>query len=358
MKFPVKLFFCFISDSTRLEEDKINVEAVYDYMDYIIAIDGSHNDESLRDYLRSIDKDNKVIHVEAPWENNFPAQRSKYLDTVGSVLTTFNIKNTSNWVCRADSDEHYSPKLIENARRICSSADEKGIDMLAVRVHDISLDKEGNELSNTVGDYHKGLIYKWYPHLQYIPSGWGSNVHETFNHGFNAIELDNKSRTNKETPYFYEHIKKRGEVWRRAHSRNFLIGGGGPNLGEKQPLWKPYVALVEEVMGKKITDWKEYDAYLVKGNIDQRLKDWFIAHMFEGVEFKPKEWFEFIKDNTEITVRMVASSMYAGNPMSFGELELGRSYDGSSEIREGFKYYYRWLHESEEPEELKGVSIP
>ncbi len=349
MKFPVKLFFCFISDSTRLEEDKINVEAVYDYMDYVIAIDGSHNDESLKDYLRSIDKDNKVIHVEAPWENNFPAQRSKYLDTIGSLLTTFNIKNTSNWVCRLDSDEHYSPKLIEHVRRICASADEKGVDMLAIRVHDISLDKEGNELANTVGEtYHKGLIYKWYSHLQYLAGGNHTPVHEGYNHVFNGTELDNKSGQNKETPYYYEHIKAQGDVWKRAHARNFLIGGGGPNLGEKQPLWKPYVSLVEDVMGKKITDWKDYDDYLVKGNIDQRLKDWFIRYMFDGVENKPIEWKNYVGDK----------ELIGGIVESLAELQLGFSYDGASEVRESYKYYYRWLHLEEEPKELRDVNIP
>ena len=89
-------------------------------------------------------------------------------------------------------------------------------------------------------------------------------------------------------------------------------------------------------MGKKITDWKDYDDYLVRGDVDQRLKDWFIRHMMDGVEIRN----------------------YDKYPQSQAEKELGFDYDGASEVREGFRYYFEWLHPDEEPKELKGVGIP
>jgi hypothetical protein len=331
MKFEPCLFFVCITGQ-RWNELKINIEKFYDAVDYLIVIDGNFKeDPTTNEELKKRDKDQKIIWVDFPWCDNFPLSRSKYLETVGMIIKSFDIKNKSIWVCRADDDEYYSDKLIQNLRRICSTADDRGVEMLGIRVHDISLDKEGNELSNSTGDYHKGLVYKWREGLRYIPAGNGSPVHETYNYGFRGIELDNKSGENKDTPYYYEHVKKQGEVWRRAHARNFFIGGGGPNLGDKQPLWQPYRKLVFEVLGKEITDWKEYDDYLVKGDIDRRLKMWFIKHSQEGIEERDLKKY----------------------PLSLAEKELGMNYDGASEVREGYKYYFEWLH----PKELDRYKI-
>lgn len=337
MKLPVRLYFCAITGGRWYDELEINVRDFYDYVDNLIIVDGNFKeDPTTYNELKKIDKDNKVVWVDYPWHNDFPDSRSEYLRNVGRLVTSFDIKNMNHWVLRADDDEHYSYDLIKDARRICGIADNMGIDMLAVRVHDREMNKDGSEKSNTTGKYHKGLLYRWNPTLQYIPAGWGSPVHETYNHQFRGAELDNKSGDNKETKYYYEHIKPTGEVWRRAHARNFFIGGGGPNLGQKQPLWIPYVKLVSGIMGKSINDWKIYDAYLVKGNVDKKLKDWFVQHMLEGV--KNRDFKKY--------------------PKSKAEKELGLGYDGSSEVREGYKYYFKWLHPEEEPDELKDIGIP
>jgi hypothetical protein len=327
MKFEPILFFCCITGK-RWDELQINIKKFYDHVDFLVVVDGNFKEDPTTNVeLKKLDKENKAIWVDFPWCDNFPLSRSKYLETVGMIMNTFEIKNRSVWVCRSDDDEYYSDKLVQNLRRICSTADDRGVDMLGIRVHDISLDKEGKLLNDSTGSYHKGLVYKWNPNLKYIPAGGGSPVHETYNYGFRGIELDNKNGENKGTPYFYEHIKKQGEVWRRAHVRNFFIGGGGPNLGDKQPLWQPYRKLVYDILCKEVTDWKEYDDYLVKGNISYEIKDWLIKHSKEGIEDRDFKLF----------------------PLSEAEKQLGINYDGASEVREGYKYYFEWLH----PEELE-----
>jgi len=87
------------------------------------------------------------------------------------------------------------------------------------------------------------------------------------------------------------------------NSRNMFVGGGGPNLGTKNPRWVKLRALCKEL---GINSWHEFDKYLLGGNIDSRIKEM----MFE-----------------------------------FKDLD---GWDGASEHRELYKLYFDIYH----PEEL------
>jgi glycosyltransferase involved in cell wall biosynthesis len=100
--------------------------------------------------------------------------------------------------------------------------------------------------------------------------------------------------------------------------RNFIAGGGGPNLGARNPHWVK-LRQITDSLGLK--SWHEFERYMLAGNIDQRIKD------------------EFIK--------------YVG----LTEIFPGQT-DGLSEMRECYKTYFRIYHNEEEPAELKGKHIP
>ena len=334
MKFKPCLFFCAITGG-RWDELKINIEALYDVVDYLVIIDGNKKEDetTCMELMKIDDKENKIHYKDFPWINNFPLSRTEYLNVARQIIKDKKLKDISPFIIRLDDDEHFSPALLEpnKIRKLCTIADEKGIDMLGVRCHGVGLDKEGNIISTSTDEYHKGLIYKLYPHLKYIPAGYGSNVHETYNHGFNSKKLDG---TNKETPYYYEHAKNQGSVWERSFCRNFLAGGGGDNYGELQKLWLPFRELVSSILGEEVLEeWKILSNYLKKGNIDKRLKDWMIKYAFEGIE--NRDFNKYPKSESELffeTFEPINSIAYAG----------------SSEIREGAKIYFDWLH----PEEL------
>ncbi len=62
--------------------------------------------------------------------------------------------------------------------------------------------------------------------------------------------------------------------------RNMYIGGGGPNLGSKNKLWLELKGIVKEVYGGLLT-WHQFEKQMLKGNLDQKIKDWMIKVRLE-----------------------------------------------------------------------------
>ena len=94
--------------------------------------------------------------------------------------------------------------------------------------------------------------------------------------------------------------------------------------------------------------WVDYRDYVKKGNVHQELKDWFIRYALEGI--KDRDFTKWPKSPTEIYFETHQHMNGSGN--------VGMDYPGSSEIREGYKYYFRVLHSKEEPDEYKNLNIP
>lgn len=364
MKFPVKLYFCMITHNRAKEALEV-VKNVYPYVDRCIIIDGGSTDGTIgglraiagSDYVimdyeegrtREVAVDVKMNIVIKPWCDDFPNQRNAYLETVGLLRK----ENESSWVVVSDSDEYLSERFRIRLKKVVEEfAEPNGYTMLLIRARDVELDEEGNKVHERVPDYWKNLVYKWRPKLRIV----GEKVHEGFNMNFNMVKLPDNIDKGPDYEILYEH-RKRGNatVWERAHTRNFFIGGGGPNLGEKQRLWKPYRELLDPLLAEfhgipeEDLLWHHYRDYLKAGNVDRRIKYWLIRYMLEGVKDRPRE-LTFEDNGGLVTMHLQKSDT---------EVTSGYNYDGASEIREGYKYYFRILHPDEEPEELKGISIP
>lgn len=339
MKLKPVLFFCMISTGDRWNDTKDNLYNIYDYVDYLVIVDGTPEDKTLNENLKKLDKDNKIVWVEYPWHDNFPASRSKYLETVGQIITTYDLKNISPWIIRNDSDEAFSFELIKNLRKICTTADGKSITMIRVRAKDIMLNKNREPISSSISDYHKELIYKWYPNLRYVPACYGAPVHETLNIQHRPINLDESSGSN--TKFFYEHRKSQGDTWKRA-LRNFYCGGSGDNYGELHPLWKPFREMLDKYMPNKPKTWKDYTSYLEEGSVHSEIKDWLIKYRWEGE--KNRDFDKYPKSESEKFFE------------NFDPINT-MDYPGASEIKEGFMYYFWWLHPDEMLELPKEIVI-
>jgi len=336
----------------RKEQVVPNVRESYSYFDYFVLVDGGSKD-GLPDSLRQIDADNKINIFSHQWCDNFPVQRSYYLKYAGELRDP----NKILWICRFDSDEYISIAFLQRIRKLILYAEQNKFDMLEIRAYDITVDKEGKEVSATLAtDWHKGLVYKWYPHLKYVGAN-NQTVHEGYNHNFRRFRVPSKHEEyGLEGALVYKHIKTQQDVYERS-SRNFYIDGGGPNWGEQQPLWKPFRELVDRVMPEKPQTYHDYINYLKQGNVHSDLKNWFILHMYEGESNKPQEWTDYItlREN-EFSIIFLPSEL--GSFKSSAEHTMGYGYNGASEVKEAYKLYFRYLHPEEEPEELKELSIP
>jgi len=164
----------------------------------------------------------------------------------------------------------------------------------------------------------KSLIFLWEEGIHYADT----RLHETLIQpsGTRQVRLPDNADTLQEV--VYEHIKLENVIWPRG-MRNFYTFGGGPNLGDRQPLWKPF----REILSRcgDFDNWTAVDKYLAGGNVCQELKDWMIKYRLEGT-----------------------------STAEHGIEHEGRqdNYDGSSEIRECFLTYFVWFHPEELPKEI------
>ena len=269
----------------RLYDTMRAIQRVKPYVDRVVVVDGGSIDDTILT-LRNMEGVELYIH---PWKDNFSAQRTNYLKHAGE-------NGGTDWVLVSDPDELYAEETLKNLREICAGAGRNN--MIAFESHSVRM--EGDKVAAKQADnYWKPLLFRYNDGMHYV-----GNPHETL-----IIEGGPRIMNSQ---FHYYHIKQDHMTWHRG-ARNAWIGGGGPNLGERQPLWKPFRELVKEKTG--IESWHDFDNYMVAGNIDPDIKE---------------ELYKFRKED---------------------------NYDGASEWREFYKTYFRIYHPEEEPEEFKGEHI-
>jgi glycosyltransferase involved in cell wall biosynthesis len=208
----------------------------------------------------------------------------------------------NSWALISDPDEIFEENTLQNLQKLIEYAESHGKDMIGFQCRSVSM-KGPKKVHESLDTYWKRLLFKKYPNTHYV-----GNPHEG---------LANHPHKIMDTKFVYEHIKQENEIWPKG-MRNAYIAGGGPNLGNKNPYWVKLRALTKSL---GIDSWHDFEKYCLKGNIDQRIKDEFISYI------------------------------------SLKELYPGMT-DGLSEHREMYKTYFRIWFPLEEPDYLKGVSIP
>lgn len=221
-------------------------------------------------------------------------------------------RNGRTLICgNCDPDEYFEDLTFEKLHKAADKAEELGRNMIGFQCRSVSLGGPERVWEN-LDDYWKHLMIRWDPNFHYT----GYKCHE----GKGGVPHNIMN-----TALIYEHVKQENVIWLRGH-RNLWHGGGGPNLGSKNPIWVQLRKIAKEKLG--IEAWHDYYDYVLKGNIDQEIKDLYINHMLEGTpDGGPNCW------KTE-------------------------PWDGASEVREMYKTYFRVLHPEEQPEELREVLIP
>ena len=305
----LKLYGCFMTYNRMDELKKLQtVHRIIPYIDQLIMIDGSCGTDGTSEWILKEFPDKSIMIVNSRWSDDFPGQRTQYLNLVGELREP----TEESWCCVFDTDEVYSELLAKNIRAIIERAIQDGRTMVQIRSRSITINSNGDRIWENMDDFYKPLIFKYYKGMQY----WGDRSEITDNKTalHEALQLDGKFvwkpiRLDDKGKLYYEHIKNEDIIWERGF-RNLIVMGGGPNLGNKQPLWKPLRDLLADIM--QTQDYTSYDVleYCRKGNIDHRLKDWMIEHRNEN------------------------------------------GYDGASEVREAFLCYFILYHPEEMPNNL------
>jgi hypothetical protein len=259
------IIYCQATYDQDFHETQKCVERVSPHVDYTVIVEDGSLTEEQRKWLT----DHGCIVKTFEFKDNLPEMRNQYLEEAKKI-------DPYGWALISDPDELLSESLCRDLRKIVSAAEAEGYNMIGIYAHDIwiDLDKlDAGELEKEQpykeSGFWKYLLFKLSPNFRYEGVGYAKNVHETW---FSPDMAPRSTHLRKE--YFYEHRKTVQKIWRNA-ARNLFIGGSGDNLGALNPTW---VELREITASLGIHNWREFESYLKKGNIDPKLKDFIVRH--------------------------------------------------------------------------------
>lgn len=229
---------------------------------YVVIVDETVTDEQ----KQLLEKLGCEVYFH-PWEDSMVKMRNAYLDKIQSY----------DWVVVHDPDEHFNEEFCEDIRRLCYEAENRQppFRLLLINSHDATIKEDGTK-DESVSDFFKNLIYHKLPGTKYEGVGEVKEVHEVLT--IPGADLGVKLPTK----YWYSHEKYWWEVWERA-ARNVYMAGGGNNVGEKNPEWKPLREICDDL---GLNNWTKARAYFREGNIDQKLIDWLWKNRREGFDYQ------------------------------------------------------------------------
>jgi len=283
----------------RIGQSLESIGRIAPYVDRaIILVDETVTDEQKRQ-LRDLGCE--IYPYE--WRDSTVAMRNEALQKI----------QTDDYVITADPDEFLCKEFCENVREICRRAEEKGFDLLLINSHDIQMNfkrrcprcgyvdetqakrcPECNTLMEIIRDqfvkserkstFYKNLIFRkrdgtHYEGIGASPEEKEFGWHETLiiPGTVKAVRLPDK--------FYYEHRKWEYEDWERS-MRNVYVVGGGNDSRDRNPSWRPLREICDSL---GIKNWPQLRAYLRKGNIDPRLKEWFWRNRTEGFDYDHEE---------------------------------------------------------------------
>lgn len=287
------IVYCVMCQDNLYQLDQI-VNKVAPFVDYVVIVDGGSRDCSLFHFRN---REDEGIHIFLhPWSDNFSGQRNNYIKRAREVAGSDDF-----WMLVSDPDEHFEHDLLFNLLNIQKQCEDRNLNSAMFRCRSVTL-RGNRKIWENLDDYYKLLFYRYKCGIHYE-----GNPHE-------FLVIPDEGHRPLKTEFVYEHIKWEEVIWERG-CRNSWVNGGGDNVGDKNLLWVELKSLVKEYYGKDLT-WAEYQKELINATIPETVKDWMI-----------------------------------------NKARLDSGWSGASEMKEHYKYFYRFLHKNLEPENLKGTHI-
>jgi len=201
------------------------------------------------------------------FNENIPEFRNHYLEEARKLGV--------DWVAVSDSDEIFNEAFRRECKKIAEELEAKGYNVAEINCKEAFEDHEwlddADKLAASIIEpreswYFKQLFFKLRPGLCYVGSAGLRRVHETWNlrEGWVVARLPRDK-------YWYVHRKSSLEIWRNA-ARNMIFGGGGLDVGELNPFWKP----LRELMRKYgFEDWAALEKAIIKHRIPEEMVRFF-----------------------------------------------------------------------------------
>lgn len=291
------ILFCQATYKDDYEDTLKCVERVHNGVDYIILVEDGSLTQKQKQKLESYP--NVKVKTVA-FRDDLPRFRNEYLDEAKKI-------DPYGWCLVSDPDELFCEEFCKELRNIVKALEENNFNMAGINCREAfeaveSLDNLDLLKESPAGyrksTFFKNLLFKLSPNLRYEGIGRSPrSVHETW------FAPDIPWRTiNLDTRFWYEHRKSALKIWRNA-ARNVFMGGGGDNLADLIPEWRELRGIC---VGLGINSWAEYEAYLKKGGINDKLKAFLIKCLWLpatnwGTEYREMSKWYFAMHKGEVT---------------------------------------------------------
>lgn len=244
------------------------------YFDYCIVIVEKQRPCTNEQLKRLEALGDNVIVRQKPFNDNLPEFRNHYIEAAKEIKENEGWKDL--WIAVSDADESFCQELREDIKNVVADAEKKGASLLGINCieHFESIEwmDELDWLKETPAGYKSSKFYKQLifkiccDKFKYEGVGTAKNVHETWgcpDHPFTPMNLPRK--------YYYTHSKSGLDIWRNA-ARNLVIGGGGDNVADLNPMWTELRNIMEKL---RIETWKEFENYITTTEmIPDKLRNW------------------------------------------------------------------------------------
>jgi len=235
-----KLAFCVMGYGEVLDMIMEAVNTVKPYADEMHV----QGDNFTKQDIKKLEDLGATVHIEQ-WKDRFSDYKNKCYSHAGT-----------GWVLICDHDEIPTEELAKNLKTIIqASQNATKYNMVSFDVIDIRTLK-GKIMSQTRNANGKALL-----HIN-VPNAYYGNPHVWLKPNYYPWKL-------LKVPHAYKHVKDIETELPRS-VRNVFLGGGGDNTREQNTLWVELRQLTKEL---KLETWRDFQAYLVKGQIDPRLLD-------------------------------------------------------------------------------------
>lgn len=259
-----KVAYCQCTFARDVQRTLECVSLMSEHVDYVFIIADESVSPSQLELIRS-NFDN-VITKRVYFTDDIPAFRNNYLELCEQYKV--------DWVLVSDPDEIFCHEFAKDLRKIIGDLEREGYNMAGINCREqfeaVEWLDELDLLKECPAGYrksafYKNLLFRMRKGLRYVGVGIGK-VHETFNiqHGWRVKLLPDR--------YYYVHAKSALTIWRNA-ARNFVIAGGGDNVGDVNPYWRKLRTLMQKY---GIKSWMELEERIKNKDVPSEMAKFFI----------------------------------------------------------------------------------
>lgn len=140
---------------------KYAISAIYPYVDCFVIVDGGSKDNTL-EIIKALDKDQKIIIIQSPFNNDYANARNTYLKFIRQRVWNPNQDATNWYYWRLDMDEWYGGHLDQLKPFVANHLDKAGF-----RFHSAALDTDHFHLNEVNPKESRVNLFKYNPAIVY-----------------------------------------------------------------------------------------------------------------------------------------------------------------------------------------------